>query len=120
MECSPDAPGIPRSLRTEWNVRDSDATLIIRPGSGRETDDPGTDWTARCAARYQRPLLTCDPDAPRAADAVGRWLAEHAVRTLNVAGPSEAASPGIGDAAFRFLLAVFAGAIKQEAERCHG
>ena len=25
---------------------------------------------------------------------------------------------GIGDAAFRFLLAVFAGAIKREAKRC--
>lgn len=120
LERSPEAPDVPRSLRTEWNLRDSDATLIVRPAGGGEAGDPGTQWTARCAARYRRPLLACDPDAPRAADAVGRWLAEHAVRTLNVAGPSEAASPGIGDAAFRFLLAVFAGAIKQEAERCHG
>src|SRR2546430_17536769 len=28
-ERSPDAPDVPRSQRTEWNVRDSDATLVI-------------------------------------------------------------------------------------------
>jgi Circularly permutated YpsA SLOG family len=45
---SPDAPATPRSLRTEWNVRDSAATVIFRPSIGTK-DDPGTDFTERCA-----------------------------------------------------------------------
>src|SRR5262245_7420096 len=45
---SPDAPEIPRSQRTQWNVRDSDATLILQPQS-LEGQDPGTDWTKQCA-----------------------------------------------------------------------
>src|SRR4051812_47304162 len=63
-ERSPDAPEVPRSQRTEWNVRDSDGTLVIRdsnpPEAGRATSDPGTEWAVECAARYQRPLLVCD------------------------------------------------------------
>ena len=37
-ECSPDAPDVLRSQRSEWNVRDSDATLILRPV---DCDAPG-------------------------------------------------------------------------------
>ncbi len=101
------APEVPRSLRTEWNVRDADATLILRP-SGAEVADPGTDFTARCAARLGRPLLTCDPGEPGAARRIAAWLRRHGVRTLNVAGPSEGAAPGVGEAAFALLRAVFA------------
>src|SRR5262245_17542121 len=55
---SPDAPEVPRSQRTEWNVRDTDATLVLRPAALER--DPGSDFAARCAARHGRPLLVCD------------------------------------------------------------
>src|SRR3954470_24712509 len=52
-ERSPEAPAIPRSLRTEWNVRDSDGTLVLRSGErGGYPTSPGTEWTIVCAARY--------------------------------------------------------------------
>ena len=50
-EKSPGAPpNVERSLRTEWNVRDSDATLIFRLGyMPTSRDCPGTQWTLDCA-----------------------------------------------------------------------
>jgi hypothetical protein len=102
---SPDAPDVPRSQRTQWNVRDADATLILRaPHAGT---DPGTELTMRFAAHYGRPLLACDVANTNARGQIVEWLREHAVRTLNVAGPSERAAPGIRDAAYTLLRAVF-------------
>jgi hypothetical protein len=105
-ERSPEAPEIPRSQRTEWNVRDSDATLVLRPVLCDE-QDMGTDWTIRCAARYGRPLLVRDPADPMAPALITQWLREKSIHTLNVAGPSESACPGIGDQAYSLLLKVF-------------
>jgi hypothetical protein len=115
QECSLDAPDVPRSQRTEWNVRDSDATLILLSGKASHSDaateekhrDPGTDWTRKCAARYKRPLFICDVEDPNAKYQIQRWLGANAIKTLNVAGPSEATSPEIGDRAYALLLQVF-------------
>lgn len=106
VERSPDAPDVPRSLRTEWNVRDSDATLVLRPAAGSPDPDPGTDWTLRCASRYGRPLLVCDPAEPDAARRIRDWLAAHRVETLHVAGPGERRCPGAGERAHALLLDV--------------
>lgn len=103
---SPLAPKIPRSQRTEWNVRDSDGTLILQPRR-LELHDPGTMWTGQCAARYGRPLLVCDPTDPLAPDLIRQWLTALPIRTLNVAGPSEGTFPGIGDQAYALLTRVF-------------
>ena len=53
-EKSPRAPpNVERSLRTEWNVRDSDATLIFRLGCMLTSRDcPGTQWTLDCARLF--------------------------------------------------------------------
>jgi len=105
FERSPRAPDVPRSLRTEWNVRDSDATLLLRPA--QTGPDPGSDWTAACAAALGRPCLVCDPAAADAAEEITRWLESQRIRTLNVAGPSESSSPGIEARARALLVAVF-------------
>ncbi len=105
QDCSPDAPHVRHSLRTEWNVRDAEATLILRPAVG--SPDPGTEWTARCAERFGRALLLCDPSDPPAAEKIAAWLRTRQVHTLNVAGPSEATAPGIGEQAYALLLRVF-------------
>lgn len=100
------APDIPRSLRTEWNVRDSDATLILRPE--RLTGiDPGTNWTAACALRYRRPTLSCDPGDSDAMDRIVSWAKRLEIATLNIGGPSEATAPGIGEQAYDLLSVVF-------------
>ena len=107
QERSADAPDVPRSLRAEWNVRDADATLILR-STAPDPDDRGTAWTARCAARYGRPVLECDPFDPAATERIVAWLSPLRVRTLNVAGPSESRHPGIGGQVHRVLSAAFA------------
>lgn len=112
-ERSPDAPDVPRSQRTEWNVRDSDATLVIRSGKASHNDaateefDPGTAWTGECAARFRRPFLICDIDDLNSTDKILKWLAATPIQTLNVAGPSEGRSPGIGDRVYTLLLEIF-------------
>ena len=76
-----DSPEYP--FRTECNVLDSNATLIVYRGelSG------GTSLTLRLAAEHGRPCLAIDLDLPPAREDVQAWLQEHGVRVLNVAGP---------------------------------
>jgi hypothetical protein len=97
------APGIPRSLRTEWNVRDADAVLVLLPGDLKE--DKGTGWTIQCAANYSKPILIVDPFETKANSEIKQWLKSNNIKTLNVAGPSEGSYPGIGDQTIRLLLA---------------
>jgi Circularly permutated YpsA SLOG family len=104
QERSPSAPAVPRSQRTEWNVRDSDGTLVVR---GVAKEDAGTRWTIECATRYERPLLICDVDAPEASEKIQRWLAAHSIGTLNIAGPAESTSPGSGDKTYALLRRLF-------------
>jgi hypothetical protein len=108
-ERSPDAPGVPRSQRTEWNVRDSDGTLVlVAPSLGEaQPRDAGTEWAMECAARYGKPLLICDVGDPEAADKTRQWIAANSIETLSVGGPSESTAPGIGDRAYGWLRDVF-------------
>ena len=104
QERSPDAPDVPRSQRTEWNVRDADGTLVF--GWSDCSASAGVDWTVECARRRQRPLLVCDLGDPEAKQKIDRWLAVNKITTLNVAGPSEATAPGIGERAYALLKQV--------------
>lgn len=90
--------------RTEWNVRDSDATLVIttcRLLSG------GTRHTARTARKLGKPVLVIDPEDAEAVERTEAWLKEYAVGTLNVAGPRENSEPGIYEKTLVFLRALY-------------
>ncbi len=81
--------------RTEKNVVDSDATLIVV----REAElSGGTAFTKTCAEQRGRPLLVvCERDGvSQSAAALSKFLKRHNVRTLTVAGPRESQAPGIG------------------------
>ncbi len=86
--------------RTERNVRDADATLVITRGPG----GPGTEYTLRVVKRLGKPHLVVDladaPDPTRVRD----WIRAEWVGTLNVAGPRESNNPGIYEEAKAFLL----------------
>lgn len=94
-----ETPSARYEQRTEWNVRDSDATLIFARGDLTG----GTAYTARMAGRHRRPLLVVDPADDARLEEVRAWLATHRVEVLNVAGPRESGDRGIGDRARRFL-----------------
>jgi hypothetical protein len=111
LDRSPEAPDLPRSLRTEWNVRDAEATLVLRPGAGA-AGDPGTEWALRCAARLGREVLVAEPGDEAAVERIVAWIHARRIRTLHVAGPSERACPGIGALAEQLLARVFASAAR--------
>jgi hypothetical protein len=94
-----ETPSADYAQRTEWNVRDSDATLILHRGplSG------GTLFTAEMAAKHGRPLLRVDLDVPVEPEAVASWLNQQGVIVLNLAGPREENAPGIYLQAKAFL-----------------
>ena len=90
--------------RTEWNIRDSDGTLVLTRGRPSE----GTAFTIEVARRLGKPCLVLDLlDRPRAATA-RTWANKHAVHVLNVAGPRESKCPGIYEEASSFLMKLFA------------
>ena len=67
--------------RTEWNVRDSDGTLVLTFGRPKG----GTALTIRLAERLTRPCLVVDLDAKPApsTDVLVLWTHSHDVRVLN-------------------------------------
>jgi len=74
--------------RTERNVLDSDGTLIV--SHGKLTG--GSLLTRQYAKRYKRSWLQIDlnnftDDSSHAAKIVSKWIHEHAIKVLNVAGP---------------------------------
>jgi hypothetical protein len=89
--------------RTEWNVRDSDGTLVLTVGE----PDRGTALTVELAARHRRPCLVVDLDAGPDVEAVRSWARDNGVAALNVAGPRESSSPGIYARAAEFLRDLF-------------
>jgi len=92
------------AVRTELNVRDSDGTLILarRPLTG------GTALTERLARKLGKTSLVVDPRRDESIQTVLDWLAEHSIRTLNIAGPRESLQPGSYNVAVKFLGSLFA------------
>ncbi len=91
--------------RTERNVRDADATLIIT------TEDQltgGTALTERIAGELVKPCLVVDPTDPAAPETIRQWIEANPIRTLNIAGPRESRVPGIHDRAAALLRVVLA------------
>jgi hypothetical protein len=89
-------------VRTERNVQESDATLVLC--RGRPVG--GTYLTVRMARKHRRPCLVVDLDAPLPPEKVRAWIAAGEVRCLNVAGPRASQSPGIGRQAAAYLREV--------------
>ncbi len=76
--------------RTEWNVRDSDATVIFTLGDDL---DGGSKLTARMAQELGRPWLHFRPGVhPRY---LAQFVVRNQVRKLNVAGKRESSAPGV-------------------------
>ena len=92
--------------RTEWNVRDSAATLIL---TVRSAESPGTRFTARVAAELGRPcvevVLDDGPEPRVVAETLAALVGD--ADSLNVAGPRESGAPGIYLMAKAFLCELF-------------
>lgn len=87
-------------VRTERNVLDSDATLILY----KRTISGGTQFTRYMAMRHGKPFLAVNLEAHYRTEDVRRWIERYRVRTLNVAGPRESTSPGIQELSRQLLM----------------
>ncbi len=100
--------------RTEWNVRDSDASLILVGASGTAVSQ-GTELAQALAARYRKPLKVLDATAPAATARARAWLdgllAAHTGETpfrLAIGGPRASEATGIYEAARAVMGPLFA------------
>ncbi len=93
--------------RTQRNVLDSDATLILY--DGRMTG--GTFLTKCYCEKLSKPSLCIAIKRPGPDRRVLAWLAEHHVRVLNIAGPRASKHPWIYDSAKRYLTRILTTAL---------
>ena len=96
--------------RTEWNVRDANAILIV-VGEGGAAVSKGTALAVALTQRYRHPTMTVDPKDPEAGACTIAWLAAQRVAfgeafVLSVGGPRESEAPGIYARALTFLRGV--------------
>ncbi len=100
-----ETPNSEYKQRTEWNVRDSDATLILvqkTPLTG------GTAFTADLSKSHKKPFLIVNLNEQETTYVL-EWLRSQNPQTLNVAGPRESLAPGIYNQALSFLKRLFKG-----------
>jgi len=93
--------------RTEWNVRDADACLIVVDASGLAVST-GTAMAQDLAHRYRKPLLVARLGEAETLERAVLWLrvqqAKHGAGVkLAVGGPRESEAPGIYAAAKVFI-----------------
>ena len=96
--------------RTEWNVRDSDAALIITEARGLSASI-GTRRAHEWAHKHGKPELVVDATDARAAAHAASWLKAQRKRfgphmTLSIGGPRESETPGIYGQARVLIAAV--------------
>ena len=91
--------------RTEKNILDSDATLIINHGNLTG----GSSLTRKFAKQHGKPWLHINLDKLSVQDAIktlGAWLERHEVKVLNVAGSRASKDPEIYDATIKILESI--------------
>ncbi len=98
--------------RTEWNVRDSDGTVIL---SLSETLTGGSRKTAELAQRHGRPWLhlSKQADGRDAGERLRRFVEEHRIRVLNVAGPRASTEPTVSGFVGETLEQAFPGSSRR-------
>ena len=92
-------PSASYAQRTQWNVRDSDGTLILTIGSL----SGGTALTRMFTERCKQPCVVVDLDVETSVRRVAEWLSENTIKELNVAGPRQSLKEGIHEKASLFL-----------------
>jgi len=88
-----ETPGSQTIQRTEWNARDSDGTAIFTLDAELAG---GSKRTAEFAERHGKPWLHVCRDASADPGAeLRRFVEDHGIAVLNVAGPRASNAPGI-------------------------
>ena len=78
--------------RTEWNVRDSDGTLVFTEADGVTG---GTAQAKQIAEDLNKPFLHARTTDPVPVAMIRAWCEDNDIRVLNVAGPRASEVPDI-------------------------
>jgi hypothetical protein len=100
-----ETPSAEHGQRTEWNVRDSDGTVIF---SMAKVLSGGSESTAELTRHYLKPCLhLVDKPGRRNADALRRFVEEQGIKRLNVAGPRASSESQVGQFVMNALEAAY-------------
>lgn len=104
-----ETPSDDYAQRTEWNVRDSDGTLILAWGE----PTGGTGFTLQVARRLNKPCFVIDMNtfpnrAAAETTACVEWAHRHSIAMLNVAGPRQDPDATVYAAARAVLTKLYA------------
>lgn len=107
-----ETPSPDPAQRTDWNIRDSDAILVIVDAGGVPVSK-GTRLAADLARHRRKPVLVTDLSRPDAVAHTAAWLAERVSVSgvhfaLGIGGPRASEAPGIYAKTVKFLRAVLA------------
>ena len=96
--------------RTEWNVRDADACLILIEATGLDASR-GTRLASELAHGFRKPLLIVNLHDAKFAEQAKLWLRVQEARhgrdlKLAIGGPRESEAPGIYGHALAFIEAL--------------
>jgi hypothetical protein len=100
-----ESPNADPTQRTEWNVRDSDGTVIFSISPKLSGGSAKTDLFAR---QHRKAYLhiSGERDAEVATEMLTRFLNENEIQVLNVAGPRHSEEPDVGEFVIQTLQAV--------------
>ena len=95
--------------RTRFNVRDSDATLIV---VGSKLVTPGTKMTMTFLRSAGKPYRRCDPYKTWTVPRIVQWICQpqqngKTIEILNVAGTRATKAPGIYERTLQYLTDIF-------------
>jgi hypothetical protein len=98
--------------RTEWNVRDSDAALIITDAAGLSVSI-GSRRAYQWAHQHGKPQLVVDASESKARARAVSWLRAQQKRfgpdmVLSIGGPRESEAPGVYGPARALIAAILA------------
>ncbi|KAF0484873.1 molybdenum cofactor carrier [Gigaspora margarita] len=94
--------------RTEWNVRDAEATLIILPSSTYDPKLGGTGFTIKMAEKYGKILqqIYLDHNTVDNIKQLLAWIKNNKIGQLNIAGPRESKFPGIQESTYKLMYSL--------------
>lgn len=110
-----ETPSSGYSQRTEWNVRDSDATIIL----SRDFMSKGTVATLNYCKKHKKnvhrvPFISRQEHVLVSGESILEFLHFHSIEILNIAGNRESVAPGIENWVTRVFLYVFHRLKKEE------
>lgn len=81
--------------RTEWNVRDTDGTIVF---TITKEITGGSMRTVEFARKHNKPCLHVSlADSKPSESKVTEFIKQHGIKLLNIAGPRESKEPGINE-----------------------